>query len=216
MAKLVFPDIELSNVKGVLSDLDNTLYNFDVCHAVALKSCYSIYDFGMTFDAFKARYVEHRRIIIEKLNGLPACRSRALVFQNMFESMGKKHPFIDALRFSDCYWRKFLSVMKVDVKALAFLKDCKKRKIPVCLVTDMLTEIQIKKVKKLRLVPYIAYIASSEEATVEKPDAAIFDLAMSKLGLSASDVIMIGDNPDKDIKGADALNIKSYLVKMES
>ena len=216
MSKLVFPVIDLSKVKGVLSDLDNTLYNFDDCHCAALKDCYSIIDLDMTFDAFKATYVEHRRIIIDKLDGLPACRSRALVFQNMMEKMGKKHPYVPALRLTERYWRSFTSMMKVDPVALAFLKECKKRKIPVCLVTDMLTEIQIKKVKKMRLVPYIDYIASSEEATVEKPDVAIFNLALDKLGMSAKDVIMIGDNPDKDIKGAEAMNIKSYLVKMTS
>ena len=213
-AKLIFPSVDLSNVKGVLSDLDNTLYNFDDCHAKAVECCYHAGGFKMTLSDFRDLYIEHRRLIIEKLHELPACRSRTLVFQNMFESMERKHPFVDALRFSECYWRKFISVMKVDDKALAFLKDCKKRKIPVCLVTDMLTEIQIKKIKKLRIVPYIAYIASSEEATVEKPDAAIFKLALAKLGLSAKDVIMIGDNLKKDIKGADALNIKSYLVEM--
>jgi putative hydrolase of the HAD superfamily len=54
---------------------------------------------------------------------------------------------------------------------------------------------------------------SSEEAGIEKPSPVIFGKALSKLNLKAEEVIMIGDNEEKDILGAEAMGIKSYLIK---
>ena len=36
----IFFDIDLKAVKGVLIDLDNTLYDYDPCHQHALKCCH--------------------------------------------------------------------------------------------------------------------------------------------------------------------------------
>ena len=41
----------------------------------------------------------------------------------------------------------------------------------------------------------------------------MFQKALEKLNLKANQVIMIGDSISKDIVGAEALGIKSFLVK---
>lgn len=212
MSEIIFPDIPLENVKGVLIDLDNTIYNFDNCHEKALKCCYLMNNLGESFSEFKDRYMRHRQIMIEKLYQLPSCRSRTLTFQNMMEDMGIKNPYDMALKYGECYWANFLNFIEVDKKALEFLKICKEKSIPVCLVTDMLVETQIKKVVRLGIMDYIDFIVASEEVGVEKPDAKMFNAGLLKLNLSADNVIMVGDSIEKDIKGAEALNIKTHLV----
>ena len=37
MEKLIFPEINLSGVKGVLLDIDNTIYHYESCHNYALN-----------------------------------------------------------------------------------------------------------------------------------------------------------------------------------
>ena len=55
-----------------------------------------------------------------------------------------------------------------------------------------------------------AYVLSFEH-NVQKPDAAMFDLALSVLGFQASEVLMVGDDPRRD--GAAALyGIRTLLV----
>ena len=64
-----------------------------------------------------------------------------------------------------------------------------------------------------------AYLAALElaagiEATViGKPSAAMFDAALTSLGLDASETAMIGDDIDSDVRGAQALGIIGVQVR---
>lgn len=64
--------------------------------------------------------------------------------------------------------------------------------------------------------PVIAFLetASGRKATVlGKPQPAIFDLALERLGLDRAEVVMIGDTPQTDIAGALAAGMRSILVE---
>jgi len=64
--------------------------------------------------------------------------------------------------------------------------------------------------------PVVAYLeaASGRRATVlGKPAAAIFGLALERLGLPAAAVVMVGDSPATDIAGANAARLRSVLVE---
>jgi FMN phosphatase YigB (HAD superfamily) len=56
----------------------------------------------------------------------------------------------------------------------------------------------------------------SEDLKTEKPDAAMFQTALRAFGLRASEagrVVMVGNRPDRDIRGANELGIVSVLVR---
>ena len=57
---------------------------------------------------------------------------------------------------------------------------------------------------------YIDIIVTSEEVGIEKPSTQMFYTILQKLNLNPCDVIMIGDNYDKDIIGAINANILGY------
>ena len=48
---------------------------------------------------------------------------------------------------------------------------------------------------------------------MEKPDLRIFSSALAKLNIKKDQVIMIGDNHEKDIMGARQYGINAYLLK---
>jgi HAD superfamily hydrolase (TIGR01549 family) len=52
------------------------------------------------------------------------------------------------------------------------------------------------------LMPFISFCLSSTKVGLEKPDPAIFDLALSQAGCTASQAVMIGDRLDNDIRPA--------------
>lgn len=83
----------------------------------------------------------------------------------------------------------------------------------VCLITDLTAEIQLRKIVHLKIEKLIDLVVSSEEAGADKPHNSIFALALKKLRLSRKEVVMIGDDSRKDIKGARALGIRTVLVK---
>jgi HAD superfamily hydrolase (TIGR01549 family) len=55
---------------------------------------------------------------------------------------------------------------------------------------------------KWGLMPFISICLSSTEVGLEKPDPAIFKLALSQAGCTASQAVMIGDRLDNDIRPA--------------
>ena len=58
-------------------------------------------------------------------------------------------------------------------------------------------------------------IAISEEVGVDKPDPKIFRAALDQLGIDEADygrVVMVGNNLERDIKGANLLGIRSVFL----
>ena len=99
--------------------------------------------------------------------------------------------------------------MKVSFEMKNFLIDVKKHGLITCAVTDMQATFQVENLRKLKLSKYIDFLATSEEAGAEKPNKRIFNLALQKMQLNKSKVIMIGDSIKKDIKGAESIGIKA-------
>ncbi len=51
-------------------------------------------------------------------------------------------------------------------------------------------------------------VITSEEAGRDKPEEPVFRLALEKLGMKKDEVLFIGDDISKDIKGAEMLGIR--------
>ena len=71
----------------------------------------------------------------------------------------------------------------------------------------MLAGIQMRKIRQLGLAERVDFLVTSEEAGRDKPDAAIFRLALYKAGCAASEALMVGDNFAHDISGAHRVGI---------
>ena len=212
---LSYSDINLNEVKAVLFDLDDTLYayepsqkkGFDACANFALKK-YAISEID-----FEKTWKLAREKVHADLHGQGASHSRLLYFQKQYEFIFNKSNPAYALEMEELFWSEFISVMKLDPEAKIFLEVLKQKKIKTCIVTDLTAQIQMKKWMHLELGNYFNFLVSSEEAGVEKPSAAIFNLALEKLQVKPSEAIMIGDNKKKDIAGAESLGINAYFIQ---
>jgi putative hydrolase of the HAD superfamily len=134
----------------------------------------------------------------------------------MFEEANLERGFELAKKYDEIYWSNLIGNMKLAKDASIFLKNCQDLSIDICIVSDMIAHIQVKKLQKLGIAQNIKYLVTSEEIGAEKPDPRMFQAALNKLNLSPKEVIMIGDSENKDIKGAQALGIKSYKVLVEN
>ena len=63
-------------------------------------------------------------------------------------------------------------------------------------------EVQYDKLRSAGVLEMIDCMVLSDEIDVNKPDKRLFDYALQKAGTTAAESILIGDNPDTDIKGA--------------
>ena len=208
-----FDQIRLDAVRGVLIDLDNTLYTYDPCHEVGVEEAHNASMWDVTIAEFAKAYRDAREIVVERLKPQAACRSRLFAFQIMCEARKVPQPYNLAVKLEKTYWDSLITSIRPDTGALGFLKKCKEIALPVCLVSDMTAQIQIRKLEQLGVSSYIDYMVTSEEVGAEKPDARMFKAGLSKIGCTTNDTIMIGDDLKKDIEGAMALGIQAYWVK---
>lgn len=207
-------DIDLGGLKGLLVDLDDTLYHYEPVHKKAFEACIieAEQQFGIDRDSFKALWKTARDKVHTDVHGQGASHSRLLYLQKVYELHSGKTNAQFALTLEQVYWKLFLQEMTFREGVEAFLLKVKNAGIKMAIVTDLTAQIQLQKWEKLQLGRYFDYLISSEEAGVEKPSPYIFELALEKLQLEPKQVAMIGDNALKDIAGANALQIKSYQV----
>jgi HAD superfamily hydrolase (TIGR01509 family) len=71
-------------------------------------------------------------------------------------------------------------------------------------IDAMLTDVGLR--------PFFAAVVDSAVEGVVKPDAAIFNLALERLGVAAADTIMVGDSPTADVHGAQAAGLRAALL----
>lgn len=210
-------NINLSFLKGILIDIDDTLYSYKHPHESAVRECFNQFidqfSISITYEDFFFAYTESRLKIKESLEPQGSCRSRLFAFDALFRKYNIEFTYHHAYLYENIYWNTFFFKMKVCERAFNFLQECKQKKVIVCAVTDMQAHIQVKKLETLKITDYINYLASSEEAGAEKPNEKIFNLALKKMKLQKDEVVMIGDSLAKDIKGAENFGIKAIHFK---
>jgi putative hydrolase of the HAD superfamily len=207
-------DIDLSEVKGLLLDLDDTLYHYEPVHKIAFEACAQVAEsnYQIQKEEFRSLWKIARDKVHIDVHGQGASHSRLLYLQKLYELHSGKTNADFALELEEVYWSVFLKEMTFRNGVERFLQKAQKLGIRMAIVTDLTAQIQLKKWQKLQLHRYIDFMISSEEAGVEKPSPYIFELALQKLQLQVNEVAMIGDNALKDIAGAQALQMKAYQV----
>lgn len=200
--------------KGVLLDLDNTLYDYEACHKPALKAGAEFLSnkWNVSYDTVIGAYKEGRSQINKELHGLGASHSRLLYFQRIGEILGFS-PLLPALEAEEVYWDEYLAHMKFFPGVTEFLDAI--ADLPIAIVTDLTAQIQFRKLVRLDLDGRIAAVVTSEESGAEKPDARIFHLALKKLNLKPHEVCMVGDNWHKDIEGGIGLGMRSFWLNAD-
>jgi len=85
----------------------------------------------------------------------------------------------------------------------------------LALITDGHAQVQRRKVRKLGLDRMIDCIVIADDygRSHWKPDPLPFEVACSKLGVLPAESVMVGDNPERDIRGARLLKMKSVRLR---
>lgn len=204
----------MNKYKGILLDIDNTLYNYNITHRIAKNKVleFCINELKLEKDIIESAYEVGRKKVHIELSETAASHNRLLYFQKMCEILN-----INSLDYAfiiyNIYWDTFLENM-LPFDGIYNLLEKYKNKI--CLVTDLTAHIQYRKIEKLKLNKYIDNVVTSEEVGREKPHPYMFISALEKLNLQKHEVCMIGDSFKKDIFGASHLGIDSIWFNHEN
>lgn len=194
--------------KAGIFDLDDTLYNYKNVNEIALDelrkyTCSTLNISGKLFDeAFKYG----RNSTKEGLEEYAAGHNRMIYCQKTLEFLGI-NPILYSLEMYEVYWNTILENMKLNEGVLELFEYLKENKIKIAICTDLTTNIQHRKLRKLEIDKYIDCIVTSEEAGAEKPNIKMFNLCLKKLQISNNEAFYVGDSFKKDIVGANNAGI---------
>ncbi|MEM2971256.1 MAG: HAD-IIIA family hydrolase [Candidatus Bathyarchaeia archaeon] len=98
------------------------------------------------------------------------------------------------------------------------LQGLKEQRYKLAVICD--TEASKEEVKaimeKAGIFKYFDMVVVSSEVGVTKPDEKIFRVALDKLGLQSSEVVMVGNRISRDILGGNQLGMWTILIKWNS
>jgi L-ribulose-5-phosphate 4-epimerase len=201
--------------KAVLFDLDDTLYDYSKVHKIAIKEVYKLLKEKLNLSYTKVKYLFKlsREEVHRELSGTASAHNRILYFQRLIE---KTHEHVDSmfiLKLYNTYWDTLLKNMELRPGVLKTLKKLKEEDLKIAIVSDLTTNIQIRKLHKLGISKYVDALVTSEETGSDKPHAIMFLLALNKLKVSPNEALMVGDNTIADIEGANFVGIDTVLLQ---
>jgi HAD superfamily hydrolase (TIGR01549 family) len=191
--------------KCLLLDLDDTLYNYEHCHKLALDGVINKFD-----KSFNSRdvYGQVNKKLKYELYGTASSHNVCIYIKHMIEYLGLDLSLTTELY--NVYWDIFYANMTCHDNVMHFIEWIKQQNIKIVIITDYACENQLQKLKTLQILQYIDHIITSEEIGIEKPSKQIFLSALNLADVNHTEVIMIGDNYLKDICGAQNLGILCY------
>src|SRR3989338_5486127 len=190
-----------THIKGILIDLDNTLYDYLPCNEAGKQAAFELLarslsrttpEIGRHFEI--ARKNVKTRLQREIGYETAASHSRLLYFQTMIEDLAHKSNPSLTKEADKIFWDNYLSTMTLLPGALDFLKILNAQKKRVAIVTDMMHSIQLKKLCHLQIDNHIDVIVSSEEVGKDKPHPASTLLALQKIKCTPRESVFIGES----------------------
>ena len=204
--------------KGIIFDLDDTLYDYKKCNEYAIEKVINyIINHNDKYKNYQYILDVYNKISIHlkhELKNTASSHNKSIYFKQLIEELKLNYSYFKTL--NNLYWTNFYNSMVCFEGVKDFIIWNKINGIKIGILTDYETEYQIMKLEKVELLNYVDYIVTSEEVGIEKPSVNMFYTILKKMNLQAEDVIMIGDNYEKDIMGALNVGIKSYWFNKDN
>lgn len=199
--------------KNLILDLDNTLYGYNDPHQKAILFLLNQFskEFKVALEEVKTTFQIARKKTHLELPNRASSHNRLLYVQKLFE-LFEINSLPYALKYYNFYWDTFLDHMTLFDGVDEILKKHKSNGGKICILTDLTSHIQYRKIEKLKLYEYVDFMVTSEEVGIEKPHPLMFSKALQKLNSTPEQALMIGDNWEKDIIGANNTGISSIWL----
>ncbi len=106
-------------------------------------------------------------------------------------------------------------MVRLDPRTEEMLRRFNSVGIPVGVVTNGGSTIQRGKLRNTGIADLVTACVVSEEFGARKPDPSIFTQAMKLIGASPESTLFVGDNPEDDIVGADAVGMSTAWMSLD-
>ncbi len=184
----------------IIFDADETLFDFKKSERDAFKN--AILEFNIEYDEnyhlkiysdinkaiwkeFEKRLITQEKLKVER-------------FKRLSDKLNVE---FDEVKFARSYMKHLANASFLYDDSIPLIESLHKS-YKLSIVTNGLTDVQNKRIRKSIIAKYFQDIVISEEVGVSKPDSKIFELALNNLKhTDKSKVLMVGDSLTSDIQG---------------
>ena len=199
----------------ILFDLDDTLFDHQHCSRAGLVAVQKTYAGRIEgpIDEVESAY----RTLLEQwhekvLDGLMSIdESRIERFRVLLSNKQTVATDDESQAAARCYRDAYAAAYRPVPGSIELLRRLKAER-PIGIVTNHVVSEQVKKIGTIGVAPFVDELVVSEEVGVAKPDARIFAAALSRLGGTPDEAVMIGDSWSSDILGATEMGIRAIWL----
>lgn len=187
-------------IKGVIFDLDDTLYNERTYVESAMKCVADYFAFYWNMDAGQV-YLELMELLDANGRG------------KVFDLFLARHEIVENVKKIVEVYRNTAPQLMLYEDAAAVIEALRSYHIPMAIITDGCSKVQHNKVAGLNIIDkFDEIIITDDYENAAKPSEKPYKMASEKLGLQPSECIYIGDNPEKDFVGARAVGMHTARI----
>ena len=202
-------------MRVVLFDLDDTLFDHKHCSRVGLVAVQKSYAGRIheSIDEVESTYSElleqwHKKVLDGSIS---IDKARVERFRDLLSNEQTVATDDESQAAARCYRRAYDAAYRPVPGSIALLQRVKAER-PIGIVTNHIVSEQVKKIAAIGIGPFVDQLVVSEEVGVAKPDARVFEAALSRLGGTADEAVMIGDSWSSDILGATEMGIRAIWL----
>lgn len=191
-------------LRAAIFDLDGTLYDRDAAllrFAADQHHRFRLEGIGLTAEQYAARFAEldaNGKVWKDK------------VFEILCEELPMGH---DPDILLNDYKENYSSHCIVHEGAFELIEALVGKGVGLALISNGLTDFQLKVFESLGVDVYFNPVIVSEAAGFRKPDPRIFQLVLDAHEATPADAVFIGDDPTADIEGAHAVGMKTIWMR---
>jgi len=167
----------------VIFDLDDTLYDYEESNEIATKALIQgIAAYAcLNENAVANALYSSRAIVKQRLGQTASSHSRLLYISETFRQLRLRPDTDEFVKLEEVYWETFLSKINLFPGVEKLLESLMELHIPLALVTDLTSQIQYRKISRLKLNGFFDYILTSEESGGDKPSGRSFEILQKDL-----------------------------------
>jgi putative hydrolase of the HAD superfamily len=205
-----------SDTTHIFFDLDGTLHDFRHTARMAMDNVYEKIgnDFSLNRNDLEGKYAEIIAAAEKQgfAEGKTSEEYRTGRFSTLMGSFSKGDAqYVAAL--VKLYGDSFEENIRLDASVLQTLQELLVG-YKMSLITEGPLDAQLRTIEKLGLGPYFQDIFTSGEYGQIKETGELFITAQNKLHLTSREIVIVGDSPSRDIKGAHLAGMRSILTRM--
>jgi putative hydrolase of the HAD superfamily len=211
-------------IKAVLFDMFDTLVLIEHDHAFYNPSLRRAHTFlvqngvNVSFETFHAAYVAARDALYAEADAQMEEPHFNLRIANALRSLGYdfdvSSDVVYGATFAFC--EEFMRFVRIDENAKSALEKLH-GKCKLGIVSNFaIPECVFRLLERHGLDVFFDVVVVSGAVNKRKPSPEIFQKALEKLGVSASEAVFVGDTVDADIQGAKSVGMKTIFLERRS